>query len=99
MLDFLSKILNVLTHLPDAVLWGVETAINALLDGAAVVITAALGLLPHMPDLPSVGDPQWLHWLNWVYPVGALLGVIVGCVTMYVTFLAVRYVLKLLRAA
>jgi hypothetical protein len=79
------------------VLWALETCVNAV--GAAIVAAymAALALLPSMPSVPSIGHPAWLDWLSWFYPVGDLLAGLTTMVTIWISFLAVRYVLKLVR--
>jgi len=98
MLDFLSKIWHVLTHLPSAVLWALETLVNVVLSGAAAAIDGLFALLPSMDPGAAIGTPEWLGWLNWLYPVADLVGVLTGAITLYTTYLIVRWALKLLRA-
>ena len=51
-----------------------------------------------MSDAPSIGTPTWLAWLSWFYPVGDLLIGLTAIVALWVGWLAVRYVLRLVRA-
>jgi hypothetical protein len=96
-LSLLSFILDGVAEIGTMALWAAETAVNGLLAALAAAYTAAIALLPSMSDAPSIGTPTWLGWLNWFYPVGALVDGLVGLVGLWVSFLAVRYVLRLVR--
>jgi hypothetical protein len=97
MVALLGYILTGVETIGTYVLWALETFVNSL--GAAIVAAyaAALALLPSMPATPSLGHPQWLDWLSWFYPVGDLLAGLTTLVSIWVAFLAVRYILKLVR--
>ena len=80
------------------VLWGGEQLVNAVLAAFAAAWTLAAALLPSMGDSPALGNPQWLGWLNWFFPVGELLALLTSAVGIWVSFLAIRYLLRLIRA-
>jgi hypothetical protein len=80
------------------VVFGIETAGNALFVAIAAAATAALALLPSMSDAPALGSPEWLRWLNWFYPVSDLVAGLTAVVGLWVAFLVVRWVLKWTRA-
>jgi len=98
MIAALGWIVTGVTTIGSYVLWALETFVNAVGVAVIAAYTAALALLPSMPDAPSLGHPAWLDWLSWFYPVGDLLAGLTTMVTMWITFLAVRYVLRLVRA-
>jgi hypothetical protein len=93
----LGDILSAVENIPAYVLFGAETAINAVFSAIGTALTAVMALLPSMPDSPAVSG-DWIGWLNWIYPVGQLLDGLAVLVTMWIAFLAVRYVLRLVRA-
>jgi hypothetical protein len=79
-------------------LWAIEQGINAILIALVAAWNAALSLLPGMGTSPALGNPQWLGWLNWAYPIGALVAGLTTVVGIWSLFLVVRYVLRLIRA-
>jgi hypothetical protein len=79
------------------VLWALESAFNLVLVAIIAAYAAAVALLPSMTDAPSFGSPTWLGWLSWFYPVGDLVAGLFGLLTMWLGYLAVRYVLRLVR--
>lgn len=102
MLSFLGNILKALQWVADNVVGAVWAAIVDAINGFFLAISEFLallfGLLPHMSDAPLIGGGQWLGWLNWFLPVGGALDIISGLLVMYVSFLAIRYMLNLVRA-
>lgn len=100
MLGWLSFIGQGIAYLGTMVLGAIVDGINAMLVAMAAVVTATFSLLPTISDAPALGSgaSTWLGWLNWFYPVGPLLDGLAGLVGIYLTFLAYRYVLRLLRA-
>lgn len=97
MIDALLAIAEGVAAFGTFVLWGAETCVNALLAAVVAAYALAMTLLPGMSDAPALGSPTWLKWLNWFFPVGDLLGILTGLVVMWLTFLAVRYLLRLVR--
>lgn len=98
MIALLTTIADTLVALGQSVLWALLTSWNLLMAAIGAALTAALALLPSMSDAPAIGTPQWLHWANWFFPIGDFLSVLTGGITMFVAFLAVRYVLRVVRA-
>jgi hypothetical protein len=98
MLGVLGWILSGVELIGQYALWAIETAVDGVLAALVAAYTAAVALLPSMDSAPLIGTPTWLGWLNWFYPVGALLDGLAAVVTLWVGFLAVRYVLRLVRA-
>src|SRR5581483_4582667 len=79
------------------VLWALETFGNLLLAAVVAAYAAVIALPPGMSDAPAIGHPTWLSWLNWFFPVGALLTILTGALALWLGWLAVRYVLRLVR--
>jgi protein-S-isoprenylcysteine O-methyltransferase Ste14 len=97
-LGVLGFILDGIVLIGTYALWAIESAINAVGAAFVAAAAAAFALLPSMSSAPAIGTPTWLGWLSWFYPVGDLLTGLAGLVTMWLAFLAVRYVLRLVRA-
>jgi len=93
----LGWMLTGITTIGSYVLWAIETGFNAILVAVVAAYSAAVALLPSMSSAPSIGSPTWLGWLNWFYPVGDLVTGLTGLLTMWLAFLAVRYVLRLVK--
>ena len=98
MLTFLGWIVQAVEYIPLYALWALEMAFNGWSDAVTLVVAGLFALLPSMGDSAAIGTPTWLHWLNWIYPVGPMLTALTAAVGMWVTFLVVRWGLKLLRA-
>jgi hypothetical protein len=79
------------------VLWALETCVNAVLAAIVGVYVAVVALLPSMSGAPSIGSPTWLQWMNWFYPVGDLVAGLTGLLGLWIAYLAVRYILRLVR--
>lgn len=97
MVAALGFVLDGIMEIGSMVLWAGETAINGLLVAVVAAYTAIVALLPSMGDGPALGTPAWLGWLNWFYPVGLLVDGIGAAVTVWIAFLAYRYILRLTR--
>jgi hypothetical protein len=76
------------------VLYGVETAINAVIAAVGVSLGLLFALLPSMPDPPDLGGAAWLGWLNAFVPVTGLLTGLAVFIGLWVAFLAVRIPLR-----
>lgn len=98
MLALLTWILDGIELIGSYALWAIESGFNAIGAAMVGVYTATMALLPSMSDAPVLGHPQWLDWLSWFYPVGDLVAGLTAIVTIWVGWLAVRYVLRLIRA-
>jgi|1186.fasta_scaffold193972_2 hypothetical protein len=82
----------------NALLWGVETAINAVIAAVGALLAVVVALLPHMPAAPSLGSATWLGWLNWLLPIGPMLAIAAAMIAAWVLFLAVRVALRWVKA-
>jgi hypothetical protein len=97
-LGIFSALFNFVTNFPTYLLAGAITILNAILAGVGALVTGLFALLPTMPETTELGSPEWLRWLNWFLPVTAILGLMATTVLLYVSYLAVRWLLQLLRA-
>lgn len=77
---------------------GIVGAVDLVTVAVIAAVSAAFALLPSMSDAPAIGTPTWLGWLNWFFPVGDLLAGLTTLVTMFVAFLVIRYLLRVVRA-
>jgi hypothetical protein len=98
MLAALGWILSGVELIGSYMLWALESFCNLFLAAIVAVYSATVALLPSMSSAPLIGTPTWLGWLNWFYPVGALLDGLAAVVGLWVGYLAVRYLLRLVRA-
>jgi hypothetical protein len=93
MLSWLEGIVTAVENIPSYILYAVETVINLFVDGlnAAFVAATAVGFF-NLPE--TFAPPTILGWLNWFFPVSAVVSVATGLVVMYAGFLAVRWLFK-----
>jgi hypothetical protein len=97
MIGLLSTIVATLEASGTVMLWAIVSGWNLIAAAIGAAVVAAFALLPAMSDAPAING-QWLGWLNWFFPVGDFLSILTSGVTLYVGYLAVRYVLRLVRA-
>jgi hypothetical protein len=76
----------------EAILWGIETAWNAVAAVIEATFLAAVALLPSLPAVPAA--PTWVGWMNWFFPVAGVVSVMTALMGSYVTFLAIRWAFK-----
>ncbi len=98
MIALLQAILCVLKNIVLAIGWAGAQLINGLvvaIGALAAVIVAALPSFPTEATTPSSGV---LGALNWVVPMGPLLGVLTTVVGLWLAFLSVKIVLAWVRA-
>jgi hypothetical protein len=94
MLGALQAILCVLRNLLLAILWGGAEVINGLVLALAGTGTAAAYLLPDMPAAPAPPDSGVLQFIAWLYPLGALLGVFLVFINLWVAVITVKAILR-----
>jgi hypothetical protein len=92
MLGLLEDIFDVVTNLPDYVLYALETLANLFFALFQVTVLAAIAFLPSLPEITS--PPTIVGWLNWSYPLVEVLAFASPLVTCYVTFLGLRWIFK-----
>src|SRR4051794_41928357 len=90
MLGLLRLIADVLTSVPQLVLWSVETGINAMIVAFAAAATAVLALLPALPAPPGPPSSGVLQWVAYIYPMAAMLAVVPTFIGLRVAFLSVK---------
>src|SRR3954468_14510937 len=98
MLGLLRLLADVVTSIPQMVLWSLETAINAVIVGFAAAAAAVLALLPALPTPPGPPSSGVLQWVAYIYPMGAMLAVVATFIGLWVAFLAVKIPLKWFKA-
>jgi hypothetical protein len=92
MIGILETIVSVVVNLGAWVVYGGETVINAVISVFEDTVLAAIALLPGLPS--TFTPPTFLGWLNWFYPVGAVMSIATSLVAAYATFLAIRWIMK-----
>lgn len=98
MLTLLGWIVSGVELIGSYVLWALETFANAIFGVIAAAAAALFALLPSMSDAPLAGGGDWLGWLNWFFPVGDLLAILATVVALWVSFLIIRWALRVVRA-
>jgi hypothetical protein len=98
MLGILRLVADVVTSMPQMVLWSIETAINALIAGFAAAAATVLSLLPGLPTPPGPPSSGVLQWIAYIYPMGAMLAVVATFIALWIAFLAVRIPLRWVKA-
>ena len=98
MIALLGFLLDGIELIGTYVLWAIESGANVIFAAMGAAVAALFALLPSMSDALAIGTPTWLGWLNWFYPVGALLDGLAALISLWLGYLAVRWALRLLRA-
>lgn len=75
---------------------GTIAAYTIVATAIGATILWVLGQLPTMPAVPP--PPTGIKWLNWFVPVGELVAIATGYLTMYVAWLGIRIVGRWVRA-
>lgn len=98
MIPILEDILTALQDLGIYFLSALVEFLNKIFEGMGAIVTVLFELLPKMPLAEEV-HIEGIAWLNWFYPVGTVVAVLVSGLALYVGWLAVRYLLQLLSAS
>lgn len=99
MFGYLSQFLKGLEDLPTIIMAGLYDVLNGLFAAVAAFVQMLFNLLPSMGAPPAINGGDWIGWANWFFPVGDVLTVLSGCLTVYLGWLAVKFALQLVRAA
>lgn len=91
MLSFLSEIIEVITFIPQYVMFAIETIWNLFMVAITVLFTIATSLI-RLPPEPEV--PEYISAINWFYPIGAVISVAVPVMGAYLTFLTIRWIYR-----
>jgi hypothetical protein len=91
MLSLLQNIIEIIGFLPEYILDGIEQVINLFFAGVQALWEAAVSLIP-LPEVPAV--PEYISAINWFFPVGAVISIMVPVMIGYIAFLAIRWIYK-----
>jgi hypothetical protein len=91
MFSLLKNIIELVEYLPLYFLYVIETVANlffSLIESLFAVATSFISL----PPVP--GPPEYITAINWFFPIGAIVSIMIPIVGGYITFLSIRYILK-----
>ena len=91
MLSLLQNIIEIVGFIPEYILDGIEQVINLFFAGVQAIWEAAVSLIP-LPEVPAV--PEYISSINWFFPVGAVISIMVPVMIGYIAFLAIRWIYK-----
>jgi hypothetical protein len=91
MINLLTNIIEVLGNLPLYIMYAIETIANLFFGAIQGIFELATSLIS-LPAVPAV--PEFISAINWFYPIGAVITVLVPLVTAFISFLGIRYILK-----
>ena len=91
MLGVLEDIFEVFTNIPQYILYAIESFANLFFSAIQEVFNLATSLIP-LPAEPAV--PPYISAINWFFPVGAVISIMTPILAGYVSFLAVRWILR-----
>jgi hypothetical protein len=72
------------------------SVINAVLAAIGAVLSTVASVMPSMPAVPA--PPAYLSYINFFFPVAAVVGIFSGMLTAYIAFLAIRTMLRWVKA-
>ncbi len=98
MLSVLETMVEAIVNFGKMVLWGLETCFNAISYATGVALEVIFTRLPSMPTVPKLNSGL-LEEINWFYPFDVVFAALAAGVTMYLGWMGVRFLLRLLRAA
>lgn len=89
MLGILSDIVEIITNLPQYVVFALESFLNLIFTAIEGAVTAAVALLPELPEI--ITPPSYLEEINWFFPVGTVIGIATPLLSAYIVFLGLRW--------
>lgn len=98
MLGLLEFLAQGFVDIPWLIMAGVIEVLNGVFDVVALAGVAAMALLPSMPSIGSF-NLEVLAEANWFYPFGAIASFMISALVMFGLWMAVRYILRVVRAA
>jgi hypothetical protein len=99
MIGILETVAEVLLNIGAFFLAALINGVNIVLEGLGLVVSGIFALLPTIPEGTPIGSPEWLKWANWFFPIGTVVGMFAALIYLYISYLAIRYVLNLARAS
>lgn len=101
MLNFLEGIYNFISNLGGWLLYGIITAINAIVAGLAAFVQGLLdGIsvgMPTAPTLPSTFS-DILSWVAWVFPVHTVVQIAIFYAAAWIMWWLLSIALRWVRA-
>jgi len=96
----LQQILCILESLALSVIGALILAFNAVVAALAALVEGLVLLMPPFPDLPSMPDEveQVMGWVNWWFPVGTVIELLLWLFTVWLVWLGVSAALRWAKA-
>ncbi len=98
MIQLLQLILCAIQQIAALVGWFVVTIINLVIAAIGALAAVLVALLPSMPSEPSAPTGGILGFVNWVVPLGPLVGGLAVAVILWLGFLAIKIALRWVKA-
>jgi hypothetical protein len=98
MIALLQAILCVLRNILMAIAWAGLELVNALVLALGAFAALLIFLLPQFPTEAGTPSSGILGWLNWIAPIGPLVGGLISVLGLWLGFLAVKIALKWVKA-
>ena len=89
MLSIFTNILEIISNIPQYILYAAETLINLIFAGVQALWEALTSLIP-LPELP--GPPEFIHEINWFFPLGSVIAIMTPLVIAFIAWLAVKWI-------
>ena len=89
MISLLRDIVEVILNIPLYFQYAIETMFNALGEAIHAIFAALVSIIP-LPSVP--GPPEYIANINWFFPIGAIISIMLPMVISYVAFLSIRWV-------
>lgn len=90
MIGILEDLLELLEDIAGYILYAIESVINLFFSGIQAIFNAATSLIP----LPGIPVPGFISEINWFFPIGQIVAIMIPIVSGYILFLAVRWIYK-----
>lgn len=88
MLSLLGNILEFIKNIPLYILDAAEKFINLIFAGIEAAWIAVSSIIP-LPEVP--GPPEFIHEINWFFPLGAVISIMGPIVTGFIAWLAIKW--------
>lgn len=96
----LGQLLTAIEDLPNLIVAGAVAVLNGFFSAVGTAINGLLAGMRSagltMPSIPSIPQGDYLGWMNWLYPVGTMVDIITSGIAVYVIWLGIRYLFRLL---
>lgn len=92
MISLLENVVEIISNLPEYLLYVFETALNGWFDIIQLALEAANEHLGGLPEI--VSPPGYVSEINWYYPIGTLIGVATPFLTAYLVWLGISWIYR-----